>query len=112
MRSTISDRPSGIQWTLSTQLEDLDFADDLAVLSSRNTQLQEKPDRQASFSRRTRLNINTTKTKVMNINTTPSVSITVNREVLETVEEFTYRGSLISQDNGAKKDIKARLQSL
>ncbi|KAI8514548.1 hypothetical protein Bbelb_071390 [Branchiostoma belcheri] len=34
MRETTSDRPRGIKWTLNTYLEDLDFADDLAVLSS------------------------------------------------------------------------------
>ena len=30
-----ADKPRGIQWTLFSQIEDLDFADDLAVLSSK-----------------------------------------------------------------------------
>ena len=30
MRKTTADKPRGIQWTLFSQLEDLDFADDLA----------------------------------------------------------------------------------
>nr|KAG5702936.1 hypothetical protein BaRGS_034709 [Batillaria attramentaria] len=33
MRTTTTGRKNGIQWTLWTQLDDLDFADDLALLS-------------------------------------------------------------------------------
>jgi hypothetical protein len=32
MPKTTSDKPRGVQWTLFSQLEDLDFADDLAFL--------------------------------------------------------------------------------
>ena len=32
--NTTADRPRGIQWTLFCQLEDLDFADDFALLST------------------------------------------------------------------------------
>ena len=42
MRKTTSDKPRGIQWTLFSQLEDLDFADDLAFLSVKLDHLQEK----------------------------------------------------------------------
>ena len=33
MKTVTSNRNNGIQWTLLTQLDDLDFADDLALLS-------------------------------------------------------------------------------
>lgn len=46
----------------------------------------------------------------MCINTPPKPPITINGEVLEYVGNFTYLGSLISSNNGAKKDIKARLK--
>lgn len=45
----------------------------------------------------------------MCINTTNPTPITINGVPLEFVEDFTYLGSLISKDNGAKKDIHARL---
>ena len=38
MKTTTTGRNNGIQWTLWTQLDDLDFADDLALLS------QSQPD--------------------------------------------------------------------
>ena len=53
--------------------------------------------------------INTTKTKVMSINTTTQTRITINNEELEVIDDFVYLGSLISKDNSAQKDIQRRL---
>jgi hypothetical protein len=109
MRQTTSDKARGIQWTLLSHLEDLDFADDLALLSSRKDHLQAKTERLNKFSTQTGLHISTVKTKVMSINSTNPAPITVNNKDLDFVEDFTYLGSLISKDNGAKKDIQSRL---
>lgn len=109
MRQTTSDKARGIQWTLFSHLEDLDFADDLVLLSSRSDHLQVKTDRLDKFSSQTGLNINIMKTKVMSINSVNPTPITVKNKVLDPVEDFTYLGSLISKDNGAMKDIQSRL---
>jgi len=45
MRQTTKDRRKGINWGLFQQLLDLEFADDLAVLSSNHGHMQEKTDR-------------------------------------------------------------------
>ena len=47
MKTTTTGRNNGIQWTLWTQLDDLDFADDLALLSHNHTQMQDKTTRLA-----------------------------------------------------------------
>ena len=47
------------QWTLTTRLEDLDFADDLTLTSDTVTDMQKKLDRLASTSLKTGLSINT-----------------------------------------------------
>lgn len=41
-RTKTSDRNIGIQWSLLTQLNDLDFADDLALISHNLSQMQDK----------------------------------------------------------------------
>ena len=51
MRSTTSDKSRGIKWTLLSQLEDLDFADDLAIFSSNPQHLQTKTERLNSFAK-------------------------------------------------------------
>ena len=40
MRKTIENKRRGIRWTLTSLLEDLDFADDVALVSSTSDQLQ------------------------------------------------------------------------
>ena len=53
MKQATSDKKTGIQWTFTKQLEDLDFADDISLLSHRHQDAQEKKRklrRQASIS--------------------------------------------------------------
>ncbi|VDO67837.1 unnamed protein product [Schistosoma margrebowiei] len=42
MKTSISEGKEGIQWTAQNQLDDLDFADDLALLSHTHEQMQTK----------------------------------------------------------------------
>ena len=41
MKTTTTGGNNGIQWPLWTQLDDLDFADDLALLSNNHSQMQD-----------------------------------------------------------------------
>ena len=93
----MADKPRGIQWTLFSHLEDLDFADDLAVLSSNYTHLQEKTERLNQYAKQTGLNINGPKTQVMCINATPDAPIIVNGETLDYVEEFVLSARTTQQ---------------
>ena len=63
LRQTTSDEPRVLQWTLFSHLEDLDFADDLAIPSVRHDHLQYKIDRLSRRGKQTGLNISTTKHK-------------------------------------------------
>ena len=45
MKKTTADRRRGIQWNLTTVLQDLDFADDIALLSFKFNELREKSGR-------------------------------------------------------------------
>ena len=99
MRQTTADQARGIRWTLLTQLEDLDFADDLALMSHIHQHMQEKTTRLSTFAQQVGLKISRKKTEVMMLNVSNPLPVTVNGEDLTTTEEFTYLGS----------DIKNRL---
>ena len=109
MRRTTKDQRTGIQWTLLTQLEDLDFADDLALVSENHTHMQQKTDRLQTNSEQLGLKINTGKTKTMRLNPSKQDPITLRGETIEDVEHFTYLGSNISRDGGADRDIEFRI---
>jgi len=71
---------SGIQWS---QLEDLGFADDLALLSHNHEQMQSKTTRLAAASKGIGQKINRGKSKFMRINTIKENPVTVEGERLE-----------------------------
>ncbi|XP_063404182.1 uncharacterized protein LOC134687653 [Mytilus trossulus] len=69
MKEATEGKRNGIQWTMWQQLEDLDFADDIALISSTQQQMQEKTTLLSSTSLKLGLKPNEEKTKVMKINT-------------------------------------------
>ena len=109
MKTTTSGRNNGIQWTLLTQLDDLDFADDLALLSHNHNQMQNKTTLLASISAETGLKINKKKTELMKINTTANRPVTVGGEPIREVESFVYLGSVIDRQGGTDRDVTARI---
>nr|KAG5685192.1 hypothetical protein BaRGS_011091 [Batillaria attramentaria] len=109
MKTTTAGRKNGIQWTLWTQLDDLDFADDLALLSHSHSQMQDKTTCLEATSAGTGLKINRKKTKLMKINTTANTPVTVGGEPIREVESFVYLGSVVDGQGGTDRDVTARI---
>ena len=99
----------GNQWGLDT-MEDVDFADDLALLSTSRRNLQHKTNELEVHAKRTGLHINTAKTKVMKIKTDDNQSIVIGIDDVETVDSLTYLGSVMDADKVSTADISARLK--
>jgi hypothetical protein len=109
MRTSTANRRNGIQWTLWEQLEDLDCADDLALLSHSHQQMQDKTVVLDSISAQVGLKIHKGKTKILKINTTNTDQLDLQGNQLEEVEAFTYLGSIIDRQGGTNADAKARI---
>ena len=107
-RQAYANSGKGIQWSLMKKLEDLDFADDLALLSHRLQDLQDKIDSLGEVAEQVGLKISREKTKVMRINTKQDTPIAIRGSQVEEVEEFVYLGSKISQSGGTDEDIIQR----
>ncbi|VDO82850.1 unnamed protein product [Schistosoma margrebowiei] len=109
MKTSTSEGKHGIQWTTRDQLDDLDFADDLALLSRTHEQMQMKTASVAAVSASVGLSIHKGKTKILKYNTENSDPITLDGETLGNVEYFTYLGSIIDEQEGSDTDVKARI---
>lgn len=94
---------------MTKMLEDLDFADEIALLSHRHRDMQGKPTILQIQQKRLRLNINDAKTKVMKINAQSEEHITLGGTDIETVPDFVYRGSKITTDGDSIADVLARI---
>lgn len=65
MRRTAQGKGTGIRWKLSEKLEDLDFADDLVLISSKYWYLQTKTNKMTKNPNRTGFRVNVKTCKVM-----------------------------------------------
>ena len=109
MKTTTTGRNNGIQWTLWTQLDDLDFADDLALLSPNHSQIQDKTTRLETVSAGRGLKISRKNTELMKINTTANTPVTVGGEPIREVDSFFYLRSAIDRQGGTDRDVTARI---
>ena len=79
----------GIRWKFTSKLDGLDYADDIAFLSSSKQHIERKTEILDTTSRSTALIINSAKTKVMRMNNTNDQHITINwKDILEETDTF------------------------
>ena len=105
-------RNSGLQWTLTSQLHDLAFADDVVLIASTFAHLQQKTRKVEEEASKQGLNINTTKTKTMRINSNNVQAVRVGDVDIEDVEKFTYLWVAVTRGGGAEEDVEARIRKV
>ena len=108
MRQMIQDQNSRIQWNLFTNLDDLDFADDLALLSHTHSHIQEKINKLHIYAKQVGLKINR-KTEVMTLNVQDLIPVKVEDDPLPNTQQITYLGSTVRHNGGAGNDIRNRI---
>ncbi|VDO84479.1 unnamed protein product [Schistosoma margrebowiei] len=89
MKTSTSEGKHGIQWTAQNQLDDFDFADDLALLSHTHEQMQIKTANVTAVTISVGLSIHKGKTKILKFKTKNSNPVTLDGETLEDAESFT-----------------------
>ena len=101
MRETTKDKKSGLQWSLMEQLEDIDYVDDIALISQRRTNMKEKLLKLDEEARKTGLKINAKKTKSLRLNHTSEATFAIRQDTIEEVQDFAYLVSVVSTEGGA-----------
>ena len=90
-------------------MDDLDFADDVALLSHNHQQMQAKTSDLYHTSVQIGLRINKQKTKILRINAGTDEPVTIEGEELGEAESFTYLGSVMDKSGGTDADVKTRI---
>ena len=109
MRWTTVGERTGIRWNFTAMLEDLDFADDLALLSSAMNHLQQKTSRLEVNAAKVVLKLNDKKYKVMKANSRSDEKLRVRGIEVEEVESFTYLGANMTKEGGGTVDVRRRI---
>jgi len=109
MWRTVEGERTGIRWDFTTMLEDLDFADDIALLSSTMDHIQHKTTRLEDNAAKVGLKLNNKKCKIMKTNSKSDNKLKVGESEVEEVESFTYLGANVTKDGGGTVDVKKRV---
>jgi len=110
MRNVNRDGRRGVQRGLVNRLEDLDFADDLFLLSESHGDMQTKLEGLTNKAEKAGLIINLKKTKALRINTSKTDPFTLRDENIEDVDNFTYLGSVFAKDGVIVHDVSQRIR--
>ena len=108
MRKTLDGQRTGIRWDFKRLLEDIDYTDDLLLLTSRVDHMQEKTARLEENTGRVGLKLNPQKCKWMKVNSRNSEGLRVRDSLVEEVDSFTYLEAQVTRDKGGTLDIKRR----
>lgn len=106
----VNDDNRGISWNFQGRLEDLDYADDICLLSHNFADMDTKLQRLATQAGLVGLTINIKKTKSMRMGTTTSNKFQINGEEIEDTRQFCYLGSILSNNGGTEEDIQHRIR--
>ena len=95
-------------------MRDLLFADDCALNTSSEPEMQQSMDKFSSACNALGLTSSTKKTEIINVSPAPSkvyrdLTITVNGEALRTVNKFTYLGSTLSRNIRIDDEVVLRI---
>ena len=104
------DRRRGIRWGLVDRLEDLDFADDVCLLSEAYREMQAKIGDLTQEVRRAGLAIKVKKIKVLRINTNKKEPLMLGDGSIEDVEGLVYLESKVTKDGGTTQDVAQSIQ--
>ena len=102
MKTYAAQKQNGVQWTLWTRLDDLDFADDLDVLQHNQQQMQENCG--GKLKKKDRSEHPPGKGNVVKLNTACTTPMKLEGKAHEEVESFAYLGSIVEKQGGTDAD--------
>ena len=102
--------PYILTWRLKESLDDLEYADDICLVSHKCEHMQKKLDDLWEESKKVGLEINPLKTEEIRVNTKINQVLRLNGEDIKRSSDFCYLGSVVAEDGGASTDVNVRIQ--
>ena len=105
MKNVTERNNTGIRWKFMKNLEDLDFADHIALLSSNLQHMQTKVTELNNYARNSGPKINSKKTEVLRINSKSNNNMIIAGQQLNEVDKYINLGAIINNQSGGSEDI-------
>ena len=95
---TTEGRRREIRWSVTSVLEDLDYGDDIVLLSHSASDMPDKTDRLNIFAQQVGLNISTRKTEATAVSSTTPVPITVGQHQLSLSPSLIWKARFATME--------------
>jgi hypothetical protein len=101
---------AGIRWGVCRKLTDLDYADDICLLTHSTRAMQTTLKKIARETTKVGLKINVNKSKEMRIAMeNNNETLCIHSETMERVTQFVYLGGIIDNTGGTEADITTHI---
>ena len=109
LSATVQDE-DGINWCQNKRLADLDYADDVVLISNEYNKLQRMIDRMSCTSKGAGLDINVQKTETMRTEYADTNILTLYGEEIKESASFKYLGTILSSTGSLEDEFANRLK--
>ena len=92
-----------------TVLEDLNYADDIGLLSIKHQDAQQNAERLSKIANTIGLKVNTKKTQVLRKNTRVNDPVMINGTYLQDADDFTYFSTKVTTSGDCDQEINIRI---
>ena len=110
MRKVTEETNAGIMWRNGRKLVDLDYADDIVIISEGTAEMQRVLDCMVREGKKVGLVINCAKTEIINMNIENADECFIEGRTVQVVEKFKYLGTILSRDGSLNEEFEERLR--
>jgi hypothetical protein len=110
LRRALDGKKGGITWRLNESLEDMEYVDDICLISHKFKHMQRKLDDLWEESKKVGLAISSSKTEEMHVNTSVNQDLRLNSRDIQRSSDFCFLGSVVYEDGEARTVINVRIQ--
>ena len=111
LRRALDGKKRGLTWRLQESLEDAEYADDVCLVSHKYVHMQRKLDDLWKESKKAGLEINSSETEEICVNTIVNQGLRLNGEDIKRSSDFCYLGSIVAENGGtSSREVNVRIQ--
>ena len=110
LHRALDGKKRGLTGRLKELLEDMEYADDICLVSHKYEHMQKKLGDIQEESKKVGLQINPLKMEVIRVNTILNRVFKLNGEEIKNSPDFCYLDSVVAEDGGARSDVNVRIQ--
>jgi len=111
LRRALDGKKRGLTWRLQESLEDMEYAYDVCLVSHKYEHMCRKLDDLWKESKKAGLEINSSKTEELRVNTIVKQRLRLNGEDIKRSSDFCYLCSIVAEDGGTSKEVNVRIQT-